>query len=77
MRSKSTCPALLPNMLIAPLVPAGTIAMFEVTNPSTAFNVDTVGWAGADGPEHIRRCFWRNTAGGLEHWQNPGYPSHQ
>jgi len=40
--SITTCVELLAKALIVPFV-VGTIAMFEVIAPSTAFNVDTTG----------------------------------
>ena len=32
------------KVLIPPLVPASTIAAFDVSAPSNAFSVETVGW---------------------------------
>src|ERR1035437_3545187 len=42
--SRMRCVGLVTNASIAPLVPAGTIAAFEVCAPSCAFSVETSGW---------------------------------
>src|SRR5208283_5966959 len=45
LMSRITCVGFVTNTLIAPLVPAGTIAAFATTLPSNEFRVETSGCA--------------------------------